>query len=47
MALAYGATPLSSLDPDGGGDALADWCATFAGPPLNCTNRELARAARP
>jgi Domain of unknown function DUF11/Peptidase family C25 len=38
MALAYGSTPLSTLDPTGGGGALADWCATFAGPPLNCTN---------
>ena len=36
-ALAVGATPLSQINPLGGGDALTDWCAALSGPPINCT----------
>ena len=36
-ALAVGAIPLSQINPQGGGDALTDWCAALSGPPVNCT----------
>ncbi len=36
-ALAVGAVPLSQINPQGGGDALTDWCAALSGPPVNCT----------